>query len=250
MANLVVSGLITGANANYSGNVSASYYKGNGSQLTGIPGSELTGNLSTNVLSNTKVYLGTTLVGLDRASGPLSLADVSIGGSANTANTAGTVTTSAQPNITSVGTLTNLTVTGNLIVTGTTQYANVTTFNIKDPIIEMGGNPNGAPLSGDDGKDRGSLLHYYTDSPVDAFMGWDHSNAEFTFGSNVSVTSDVVTFNSLGNVRANYFLGNIVGNSTYSIIRIGKTIHFECKFFKLNVKLFFVLLFLLSLLFF
>jgi hypothetical protein len=39
-------------------------------------------------------------------------------------------------------------------------------------------------------------------------MGWDNSNAEFAFGSNVSVASEVVTFNTFGNVRAGYFLGN------------------------------------------
>jgi len=80
-------------------------------------------------------------------------------------------------------------------------------MNVKDPIIEMGGNTSGA-LTSNDGKDRGTLLHYYGSAPVDAFMGWDNSNAEFAFGSNVSVSSEVVTFNSLGNIRANYFIGN------------------------------------------
>ena len=39
-------------------------------------------------------------------------------------------------------------------------------------------------------------------------MGWDSSNSEFAFGSNVTVASEVTTFNSFGNVRANYFIGN------------------------------------------
>jgi len=39
-------------------------------------------------------------------------------------------------------------------------------------------------------------------------MGWDNSNAEFSFGSNVTESSGVMTFNTLGNVRAGYFLGN------------------------------------------
>ncbi len=218
LTSLNLSGSISGnANANFAGNVSANFYRGNGSLLTGIPGNALVGTLSTDVLANTNVYLGTTAVSLGRASGSLSLSGVSIDGSAGSTDTAGTVTSNAQPNITSVGSLTGLTINGNLIVTGSTQYANVTTFNIKDPIIEMGGNPNGTPLSGDDGKDRGSLLHYFKDSAVDAFMGWDNSNSEFAFGSNVSVTSDVVTFVSYGNVRANYFLGNIIGNSTSAL---------------------------------
>ena len=50
-------------------------------------------------------------------------------------------------------------------------------------------------------------------------MGWDVSNAEIAFGSNVGISSEVVTFTSLANIRsgnaslgnnvtANYFTGN------------------------------------------
>ncbi len=126
----------------------------------------------------------------------------------------GTLTTAAQPNITSVGTLVdanitgNLLIGGNLIVNGTTEYTNVTNLYVKDPIIEMGGGANNTPLTTNDGKDRGTLLHYYTTKVVDAFMGWDNSNGEFAFGSNVSVSSEVVTFNNFGNLRAGYFIGN------------------------------------------
>jgi hypothetical protein len=141
----------------------------------------------------------------------------------------GTLTTANQYNITNVGTLGNVTVTnsanvgtlnstdgvftGNLTVSGNFVYANVLTLNIKDPIIEQGGNTDGSPLTTDDNKDRGSLLHYYDGTAIDAFMGWDNSNSEFAFGSNVSVTGEVVTFNSYGNIRANYFLGNTLGSS-------------------------------------
>ena len=47
-------------------------------------------------------------------------------GNADTATTAGTVTTAAQPNITSVGTLASLTVQGNVSVGGTLTYEDVT----------------------------------------------------------------------------------------------------------------------------
>jgi len=127
---------------------------------------------------------------------------------------AGTVYTNAQPNITSVGSLSVLTVsgdatvTGNFTVGGNTTYINVETFRVEDPLIELGGGVNGAALTSNDSKDRGTILHYYTTGVVDAFMGWDNSNAEFAFGSNVSVSSEVVTFNRFGNIRANYFIGN------------------------------------------
>jgi hypothetical protein len=97
---------------------------------------------------------------------------------------------------------------GNLTVNGNLTYINVDTLRIQDPVIELGSGANGNALTTNDGKDRGTLLHYYTTQPVNAFMGWDNSNSEFAFGSNVTISDEVVTFNSLGNVRANHFIGN------------------------------------------
>jgi hypothetical protein len=101
---------------------------------------------------------------------------------------------------------------GNLTVAGTTTYYNVTSFAVQDPIISLGGGPNGNALTTNDGKDRGTALQYYTTTPVTAFMGWDNSNSEFSFGSNVSIASEVVTYNSLGNVRGLSWLGNVDGS--------------------------------------
>ncbi len=181
-----VTSLGTLTSLSVTGNVSANYFIGNGSTLTNLTGANVTGYVPLANAANT----------------------------ATSATTAETVTTNAQPNITSVGTLANLsvsgdaTITGNLTVSGTTEYTNVTNLYVKDPIIELGGGANGAPLSSNDGKDRGSLLHYYTTTTVDAFMGWDNSNAEFGFGSDVSVSNEVITWNNYGNIRAGYFIGN------------------------------------------
>ena len=180
-----------GASANFTFNTAtdtlfATNITGNGAGLTSLTGANVTGNV----------------------------ANATYAANAGHAVTSNTVVDAAQANITSVGTLTGLSVsgnaliTGNLVVSGNLTYVNVDTLAVQDPIIELGGGPNNAPLTTNDGKDRGTLLHYYTTAPVDAFMGWDNSNAEFAFGSNVSVTSEVVTFNSLGNVRADYFIGN------------------------------------------
>ena len=115
-------------------------------------------------------------------------------------------------NVTAVGLLAvDAIFSGNLVVNGNTVYANVTTVNIKDPIIEQGGNPNGSPLSLDDGKDRGSLLHYYSSAPTDAFMGWKNADSEFVFASNASTSNNVITVNQLGNVRASTFIGTLSG---------------------------------------
>jgi len=127
-------------------------------------------------------------------------------------NTANVLSASANFTFNSATNLLTLTgdavITGNITVNGATEYTNVTNIYVKDPIIEQGGGANAAALSSNDSKDRGQLLHYYTTQAVDAFMGWDNSNAEFAFGSNVSVTSEIVTFNSYGNVRANVYFGN------------------------------------------
>ena len=171
-------------------------------------------NNSTNTLSVT---------GTSNVTGTMNVTGNISGGNVNAGNTltanfvAGTLTTAAQPNITSVGTLSTLTTSGNaviggnLTVNGNITYINVETFDVEDPIISVGGGPNGAPLTSNDGKDRGLLMHYYTSAPVDAYMGWDNGNGEFAFGSNVTVSSDIVTYNNLGNVRASTFLGNVSG---------------------------------------
>ena len=100
------------------------------------------------------------------------------------------------------------TITGNLTVHGNTIYADVTTVRVKDPIIEQGGNTDGTALTTNDGKDRGQILHYFTSTNVDAFMGWDNSNAEFALGSDVTATNEVITFNSYGNLRVDRIIGN------------------------------------------
>lgn len=166
-----------------SGNVGASYFVGNGAQLTNITGGNVDGQV------------GNALI-------------------------AGTVYTNAQPNITSVGTLTNLdvsgnaTVTGNLTVSGTTTYINVSELSINDPIISLGGSNSGGNASVYDGKDRGVYLRNYksgSSEAVNMFMGWDTGNGEFALGSNVAVSGEVVTFNDFGNVRLNTVIGNLSG---------------------------------------
>jgi hypothetical protein len=120
------------------------------------------------------------------------------------------------------------TILGNLDVKGSVTYIQTTVTYVTDPITELGGGEDGADLTTDDGMDRGLLLHNYdavSDDPVDAFIGWDNSNAEFALGSNVSVTDNVVTFNEYGTLRVgNIFVqqdanidGNIVINGSINV---------------------------------
>ena len=108
----------------------------------------------------------------------------------------------------------NATVTGNLTVQGNITTVNTEVLTVQDPIITMGGNANDAALTDNDGKDRGLLLRYYSGSALNSFMGWDNSAAEFIFGSRVTVTSEVVSVTTLGNIRSgNANIATINGNN-------------------------------------
>jgi hypothetical protein len=227
------------------GNLTGNYIIGNGSTLTDITGSNVIGQVGNalvsgtvytaaqpnitslgtlsslsvsanvtagNLLTNNLLYANGTAWTFGSTYANSNVASYLAAFGSNTISTTGSIST-GDATITG-----NTTITGNLTVNGTTVYANVDTIRVKDPIIEQGGNPNGTALSSNDSKDRGQLLHYYTTAPVDAFMGWDNSNAEFAFGSNVSVSGEVTTFNTLGNVRAGYFLGN--GSQLTDIVAI------------------------------
>lgn len=107
----------------------------------------------------------------------------------------------------------NIVVAGSLTVAGTTTYVNSTNTSIVDPIIELGGGANGAALLTSDGKDRGTLLHYAVgNTAVDGFMGWKSANSEFTFASNATVSNNVATINTLGNVRVGNIIATNLGN--------------------------------------
>jgi len=174
------------------GNVTVGNIIGNGQALTGINGANVTG-----VVAN-----------------------------ANYAAYAGNVTIAGQSNITSVGTLTSLSVSGtsnivdlnatgnvlisgNLTVNGTTEYINVTNLAVKDPIISIGRGDNNAPLITDDGKDRGEQLWYYSGTEKSAFIGYDNSAGKLIAATDVSISSEVVTVNTYGN----FIVGNLEGSA-------------------------------------
>ena len=219
LTSLDVTGNIASGNANLGNLATANFFSGNGNALFNIQGANISGADAYATTAN--AVAGANVSGaVAYATTANSVAGANVSGQVANALVAGTVYTNAQPNITSVGTLSslavtgdigaaNLTLTGNLIISGTTTSVNSTVTQVVDPLFELGGGANGAALSADDNKDRGVLLHYYSgSSAIDAFMGWDDSNGEFGVGSNVTVTNEVVTFNSYGNIRANVYFGN------------------------------------------
>ena len=115
---ITVTGNIT-AGGGGSGNVTATYFIGNGSQLTGLPASYS----NTNVAAYLPTYTGNFTAG--------NVTGVTL---VSATNLTGTLTTGAQPNITSTGTLTSVTVTANVtagnIKSDNLLYANGTAWSL------------------------------------------------------------------------------------------------------------------------
>ncbi len=113
LSSLSVTGNVSAGNVSGAGGV-FTYVSGDGANLTAIDGQQVTGEVDFAQVANA--------VAGANVSGTVALAT-----SATSATTSGTVTTSAQPNITSVGTLTVLGVNG--IVTAQSFTANTGLFN-------------------------------------------------------------------------------------------------------------------------
>jgi hypothetical protein len=126
-------------------------------------------------------------------------------------------------------------ISGDLTVDGNVTYINITDLNVQDPIIGIGRGANNAPLTVNDGKDRGEQLWYYGTQENSAFIGYQNSTGNLIAASNVSIANEIVTVNSYGtfvagnvagsslsvtgNVTGNYFIGNgsqLTGISTSS----------------------------------
>ena len=155
-------------------------------------------------------FSGNPTVTLPNATGTIALTSSNITGSAATA---GTVTTAAQPNITSVGTLTGLTVSGNttiggnLTVNGTTTTLNTTNSVISDRLIELGNGTTGSPAN-----DMGIVME--RGDSANAFMGFDESADKFIVGTGTftgASTGDLTI--TTGTLVAN-LEGNVTGNLT------------------------------------
>ncbi len=158
LTSLVSSGnIISGAN------ISGSYILGNGSQLTGITGDYNNSNVTTLLSSFGSNTISTT----GNITGGNFIGTIS---NAVFATTAATVTTAAQPNITSVGTLTSLTVTGNVtggnLLTGglISAVGNINTNSNKLTLALTAANATAANLSGIYVGDNGNIASFVYNS--------------------------------------------------------------------------------------
>jgi hypothetical protein len=118
----------------------------------------------------------------------------------------GTLTTSSQPNITSLGELTGLSVTGNtvlngnLVINGTTTTISSNNTTYSDSIIELHTQANLDPLTVDDGKDVGIRVHYFKSSDKHAFFGVSNDTTAFEYYSDGTETDGVFS-GTYGNIK-------------------------------------------------
>jgi len=127
LTSLNVTGNLTSGNANLGNLVIANFFSGAGNQLSNIQGSNVTGQVSYAATANS--VAGANVTGtVTYAATANAVAGANVLGQVSNALVAGTVYTAAQPNITSVGTLTSLAVTGN-ISSGNANLGNLVVAN-------------------------------------------------------------------------------------------------------------------------
>jgi hypothetical protein len=178
-------------------NVSGAYILGNGSALTSITGAAVTGTVANATYATTAGTAST----------------------ANTAATANTVTTNAQPNITSVGTLTSVTVTGNVSSGNVTATGNISANYVLGngsqltglPTLSLAGNMTGN-IDGQ-GYQISNLANLATTGT--AWIGPARFQINSFSPSELGLTVDAFNTSSAVNVGGNLTAGNIViGNSS------------------------------------
>ena len=207
------------------GNVAAGNIFGTDGTFTAVTGNGRT------VTSLDADNIDTGTLSSNRLSGSYSI-------SVTSAATAATVTDNAQPNITSVGSLSSLdvvgnlsvgnlsvsgiettgaiivngdaTVIGNLTVQGNTITTNIDEFLVSNPLIQLGRGANDTPLISNDGFDRGMKLYYYDTAERIAFIGYDNDQSQLTMACCVDVSNNTVTINNWGTAK----LGNVISTGT------------------------------------
>jgi len=188
-AGLIVSG---GGNIN-AGNVTVTnIFSGNGSGLSAIVGANVTGQVSFAATAN-------------------AVAGANVSGQVANALVAGTVYTNAQPNITSVGTLTSLGVNGTITGVNITANTGVFTGNANGLTSIPGANVSGAVSSATSATNASALLQN-TSTSTSVYPTFTTSSAN---GNSQAVFNTSISAN-LGNasITATTFVGALSGAAT------------------------------------
>lgn len=191
LVSLSVTGNIVSGNVSGGNLVSANYISGNGSQLSSITGANVTGQV------------GNALV-------------------------AGTVYTNAQPNITSVGILDsltvtgdstvggNLTVTGNLTISGTTTTINSTTITVNDLNLVLANNASTALAANGAGISiNGAAANLLYNSSSNSFV------SSHPITANGSLLTALTGANVTGQVANSLIAGTVYTNAQPNITSVG-----------------------------
>ena len=76
-------------------------------------------------------------------------------------------------------------ISGNLTVLGANTIVNSTSTAVADPVIDIGGGPNGTMLTANDGLDKGIVLHYYNTQNTRMFLGRDATTGRLHLRDNI-----------------------------------------------------------------
>jgi len=217
VSNLISSG--TGGNISNANVISANTFIASGNiTATNINTTGSGGNIgNANVISaNTFIASGNITAG-NANLGNATTANYFIGnfyGTANSATTAGTVTTAAQPNITSVGTLSSLSVTGN-ISSGNANLGNLVTANFFSG--------NGSLLTGITVSAGNSIVNGNSNVSIPVANG--NVNISAVGNANVLViTGTGANITGTANISGNLSVGNIVTSGSGGNITGGNVI--------------------------
>jgi len=158
------------------GNIVAGSLSGEGGNLSNITGANVNGTVATANIATTAYNISGS----------------NVSGTVANASVAGTVTTNAQPNITSVGTLTSLNVNGIISATGNIHNeGNI----LSNGIISTTGNVTGLYFLGN-GSQLTGIASSYGNSNVAAYLP--------TYTGNLNPNN----ISAAGNIRGSYILGN------------------------------------------
>ena len=188
-------------------------------------------NGSTGAVTGVSSAVAGTGIAVSSSTGAVTFTNTGVQSLAGTSNqitvsgSTGAVTLSLPSTVTVPGALnvtTDLTVTGSLIVNGTTTTVNSNTMTVDDPLIIIG-TSGGLPIAASDGdKDRGIVFNYYDAAGRTGFFGFDASTKEFVFQTRSTVSGEVVTGVSYGNVRVGSSV-LLVDNPTGAIDTISRS---------------------------
>jgi hypothetical protein len=201
--NVTLSGTLTGATLDISGNVDVD-------GVTNLDNTDIDGSLTV----DGAVDINATTFDIDASDDvDIDTTDTTGGIAIGTATSGVPVTLGHGTSEVTVGD--NLTVTGNLTVSGTTTTVNSTTVAIADPIFEIGASGS------DDNLDRGIKMKYNSSGAKYAFFGYDDSDGKFAFIPDATDNSNVFSGNQ-GTLKANIEAGS-GGNS----IKVGDSYPFN-----------------------